>query len=550
MADSRLSQIFKSELKGGKGTIGGLASALGKTTLEKIDPRNILFGGKGVGSVVGQRVFGRGYKGAPERVSKISQELADKPSLDLQPVVNELKILNKSNVVLPLMARDMNIMRQNIVKLVKTQGVKPSTRADAFFLKAGERESAIESQRQRLSAQPQKTEVAPAGLKETGFDIKKILTFLGVGAIVTLITTLPAIFSAIKERISSAIQKTKNFFEDLVDGIKDIGTFISTGFANLIDNIKSGVKLALANVIETATSFLPDFIKEKLNISGTVSSLRESAAVDKSKIQGRTEERARSIEERDAKKQALRSELSAQGITDPRAQANIMAQVQRESGFNPQSENLNYSGEKLFQLYGEGNTLGNKARFKTLEEAKALASQGPEAIGNLIYGGRMGNAADEGFKYRGRGLIQLTGKANYERYGKMIGEDLVNNPDLANDPQIASKLAAVYFKDKQSRGINLSNIESVNKSVGFAGGAEESKRRAQLAEAFFKEPTKGSVMTTASTVIADAKSVQSQSPVIVNAPTTNNVRSGGNQMPAATADAYNRDFNDLLLRTV
>jgi predicted chitinase len=180
----------------------------------------------------------------------------------------------------------------------------------------------------------------------------------------------------------------------------------------------------------------------------------------------------------------MTQELASKGITDPKAVANIMAQIQAESGFKPQSENLNYSGKKLFEMYGAGNKGGNKVRFKNIEEANAVAAKGPEAVGNVIYGGRMGNAEDEGFKYRGRGMIQLTGKSNYKKYGDMIGVDLVKNPDLANDPVIAQKLAAAYFADKQKAGVNLADINAIGKAVGYAGGPAETARRAQLAQGF------------------------------------------------------------------
>ena len=198
----------------------------------------------------------------------------------------------------------------------------------------------------------------------------------------------------------------------------------------------------------------------------------------------------------------LQAQLAAQGITDPKAVANIMAQVQAESGFKPQSENLNYSGKKLFELYGAGNKGGNKVRFKSLAEAESLASKGPEAVGNMIYGGRMGNQGDEGFKYRGRGLIQLTGKANYAKFGKMIGVDLVSNPDLANDPAIAQKLAAAYFAEKQKGGTDLTNINAVGKAVGYAGGAAETAKRAQLAQGFASQLGGGGSVTPTGTSVA------------------------------------------------
>ena len=170
----------------------------------------------------------------------------------------------------------------------------------------------------------------------------------------------------------------------------------------------------------------------------------------------------------------LVKKLTETGITGKREQANILAQIQRESGGVAKSENLNYSAEQLLK------TFPNK--IKSIEEAQQLVQQGPEAIGNKIYGGRMGNAADEGFKYRGRGLIQLTGKDNYAKYGKLLGIDLVNKPDLANDPKIAKDIAVAYFNEAKKRGTNLADIGSVGKAVGYVDiGGKETAQRAQLA---------------------------------------------------------------------
>lgn len=186
------------------------------------------------------------------------------------------------------------------------------------------------------------------------------------------------------------------------------------------------------------------------------------------------------------------NELKKNGITDPTAVANILAQIQAESGFRPRSENLaGYSAQTLFKFYGAGNRNGNKVRFNTIEEAQALKAQGPEAVGNLLYGGRLGNAPNEGFKYRGRGLIQLTGKYNYREYSKKVGVDLVNNPDLANDPAIASRIAVQYFLTKQKSGTDLTNIESVGRAVGYAGGASETQKRAGIANSFKEKLAKG-----------------------------------------------------------
>lgn len=173
--------------------------------------------------------------------------------------------------------------------------------------------------------------------------------------------------------------------------------------------------------------------------------------------------------------QSFIKKLSESGITDTKSQANILAQIQAESGGKAKSESLNYTPERLLKMFPK--------KFKNIEDAKSTVAGGEEAIGNRVYGGRMGNTADEGYKYRGRGLIQLTGKDNYAKFGKMLGIDLVGNPDLANDPDIAQQLAIAYFKEKQKAGVNLSDSRQVSKAVGHVDiGGEESGRRELLAQ--------------------------------------------------------------------
>jgi putative chitinase len=132
-------------------------------------------------------------------------------------------------------------------------------------------------------------------------------------------------------------------------------------------------------------------------------------------------------------------------INTPLRIAHFLSQCGHESGnFKVVNENLNYGAKGLLGLF--------KKYFPT--EAKALEyERKPEKIANLIYGGRMGNgveATGEGYKYRGRGYIQLTGKDNYSAFDKVVAEDIVANPDL-----IATKyplLSAAWYWN--SRKIN------------------------------------------------------------------------------------------------
>jgi putative chitinase len=132
------------------------------------------------------------------------------------------------------------------------------------------------------------------------------------------------------------------------------------------------------------------------------------------------------------------------GITTPLRLAHFLSQCSHESaGFKAVQENLNYSAKGLMDI------------FKKYFPTQTLAEQyqkNPQKIASKVYGGRMGNGVEstgEGYKFRGRGFIQLTGKQNYTNFAKFIGEDTVANPDLvATKYPLAS--AAFFF---QSNGL-------------------------------------------------------------------------------------------------
>lgn len=134
-------------------------------------------------------------------------------------------------------------------------------------------------------------------------------------------------------------------------------------------------------------------------------------------------------------------------INTPLRAAHFLAQIGHESGaLRYVSENLNYSAKALSAIFSK--------YFPTDEEAQQYARQ-PENIANRVYANRMGNgneASGEGWLYRGRGLIQLTGKENYQRFSEAIDQDLVREPALiASDPELAVAVAAWYW---DSRNLN------------------------------------------------------------------------------------------------
>jgi putative chitinase len=121
--------------------------------------------------------------------------------------------------------------------------------------------------------------------------------------------------------------------------------------------------------------------------------------------------------------------------------AHFLAQAGHESGgFKAVNENLNYGAKGLRGIFG---------KYFPTDAKAALYERKPEKIANLVYGGRMGNGAEttgEGYKFRGRGYIQLTGKDNYSAFDKVVEENLIEQPDL-----VATKyplLSAAWFFHK------------------------------------------------------------------------------------------------------
>jgi putative chitinase len=164
------------------------------------------------------------------------------------------------------------------------------------------------------------------------------------------------------------------------------------------------------------------------------------------------------------------------GITTSLRLAHFLAQCGHESGgFRAVSENLNYSAKGLLGIFRKYFTNVNLAM---------QYERKPEKIANRVYSSRMGNgneASGEGYKFRGRGYIQLTGKDNYKAFDATVGEDILANPDLvATKYPLAS--AAFFFKRNNlwaicDRGASMDVVTAVTKRVngGTIGLADRQK---------------------------------------------------------------------------
>ncbi|EAA8475538.1 glycoside hydrolase family 19 protein [Salmonella enterica] len=136
--------------------------------------------------------------------------------------------------------------------------------------------------------------------------------------------------------------------------------------------------------------------------------------------------------------------MSEFGITAPLDQAMFIAQTGHESaGFTVLKESFNYSVEALKKTFGKRLTTYQYEMLGRID-GRQVAHQ-PQ-IANLVYGGRMGNKdAGDGWKYRGRGLLQITGRENYVRCGAALKLDLISTPELLTQEKHAARSAAWFF---------------------------------------------------------------------------------------------------------
>lgn len=245
---------------------------------------------------------------------------------------------------------------------------------------------------------------------------------------------------------------------------------------SLIDGAKSAVSGVMDKVSDAASSAVASVksgaraVADATGVTAVARSIRGAASHAEGKA-------------------AMRKAMAEANITDPNEQAAFMAQMDHESaGFTRLEESVKYSPKRFLEIFGK------RAGISTEEEAKAILSKGPEATGEAMYGGawgakNLGNTqAGDGYKFRGRGYTQLTGRANYAAAGKALGIDLENNPDLAQDPEVAAKISTWYWKNRDglSDAAKRGDVEAVTRRIngGTNGLADRRAKTARyLAEA-------------------------------------------------------------------
>ena len=158
--------------------------------------------------------------------------------------------------------------------------------------------------------------------------------------------------------------------------------------------------------------------------------------------------------------------------------AHFMAQIEHESGLKPIAENLNYSANGLRKTFGK--------YFTDLEAIKYQRK--PEQIANRVYANRMGNgneASGDGWKFRGRGFIQITGKNNYTVLSKDTRIDYLNNPDLLLI-EANAMISALWFWQKNNLNVlaDTNDINLITKKIN--GGFNGIEHRKELLQKYMR----------------------------------------------------------------
>lgn len=559
--------ILRKQRQSGSGLASAAAGAAGASIREAIDIRNILFTkdsllGALFPNVKGFKADGKTprSKTSPSSIMSMGSSSSALSDEKLDIISKNTQISAKNSMTMPAMARDMNVMRQNMVKMVKLSGGKPSTRADMFFMRAAERESAYESRIQE-SKSTSPTNISSgeddkksgggligsmlAALVATFLVFKGIMGIIATSAIFKLFTggiavLMKSIFAVIGSPLVLGIIagflpllytmfKTRDALNAPPDrdDLRDLQLRSNRNAINQGENVKIGGKTA-AQLIEEEQVLYNRAAQNPRML--TESKEKESAArikalesvgffrleVDnpetgKKQLLFRREIREDNIGGLDLPsnftpaapatgaapasttptpissnpsegEKAVRAAASKYGITDATEINALLAQTGHESG-------------NFRQL----TELGSKSYFERYE--------GRADLGNTQPG--------DGYKYRGRGYIQLTGRANYEQFAKFSGLDVINNPDLVATPSVGAEAALWFWKTRVKPNVkDFSDVKSVTRIVngGLNGLADREQRFASLTN-----QSTGSATTLASVGSSSGATLASASPRVSGA---------------------------------
>lgn len=560
----RLAKILEQEYKS-KGVISGAGSAGSKRIKEMFDLRNTFFSGSGIGSVVGRKIFGKGYTATPDSTvaSKISAASPGFSSESIDVLVSikkDTRISAKNSMVLPAMARDMNLMRQNIGRLVKLQGGASATKADMFFKRAGERETAYEAQFNK--------KVEPIGVVKA--ETKKESSNSGI--IAGLLAAIGGIGTMIGKGfngLGSTIRGVSSLLSSILSTITTIA--VSLGITKAISSIATkalgagaaaGAAGAAAKAGSAKTKPLPDG-KTVENAQNSKSNGRGRPTAKASQRYGNIGAGGLSVKEQEKLTEKINRLMKS-----PKAWAKFSAYMTKR-GFAWIVSALAFTGPvgwivaAILAVWTFSDIISLIDEFLREDTSPTNLKEEQSQMANLIYD-RFREAGFDDNQARAAvanavAESSLNPNAHNEKGEDSVGLFQMNRKgglgqgysvEQLKDPETNIALAIDAAK-KSKKFTNASSVEEATEA--FVRDVERPKdkvgaiaKRTQIA-LDMQGTSLGSRVNGISTEVADAGRTLSRGEVIVNSPVNTNVQNNNNvQGGSGVANTFNDQFNELL----
>jgi GH24 family phage-related lysozyme (muramidase) len=589
-----LADLVRKKRESGASATGALFTSLGQKTLAAIDPRK-MFNQKGLLTAMFPSLKAYKPDATRSKVDAASKELSTSTTPLLEEMVMKLdsvdltmRLVAKNTMSMPGMSRDMNIMRQNIVKLVKLQGGKASTRADNFFLRSFERERATEAQ---LQAAKERRETGKASavtsIKE------KVSAIPGLGMLAGLATAIYAVGKNLISMVGSLTEMIgpllKGGLNLLLDFGKGAANLAIKGGATLFDFAK---KIPFGTMIRGLLGFLSSAGGiSLLGVGGAAALLGYLISTDKGVNSGEiptpsTPEElapaATGAPELDATRSSTQSQLEAarQRMRDSsdESERKAAAELDRTSplstsptpvgltGFEKMASDMIRKKEGLpknGKAYkdGNGHSIGYGHFITPLEKERGYIVAGDERIPidqqNIL---NTSITKEQAEKLLAQDLPKYINAAKFP-----LGEAW----NKLNDAQKAALVSSAYntgqggieylVKKGLKDAIMSGNFEAAGKIIkeyGFKTSVIDGQRQtvSGLVERRAEEGSimanktlgKGDQLMAASSAISDSRQQIESQPIVVNAPVNNNVQNNNNVQGGNVADTFNNQFNELL----
>jgi len=583
-----LADLVKRQRQTGASRTGALFTAMGQKTLAAIDPRK-MFNQTGLLTAMFPSLKAYKPDASKSKIDAASKELSGSTTPLLEQMVMKLdavdltmRLVAKNTMAMPGMSRDMNIMRQNVVKLVKLQGGKASTRADSFFLRAFERERATEAELQAAKERRATGKTtAPTALKE------KISGIPILGPIISAITA-PFFFMA---------EKLKKFFDGFMDNIGDFFSMkkASSLFGSILKGLVSGLG-KFGRILLNGARFLGGTgLLPIIGLAALAYGLYKLIDSDKGEGSGETpsastpEERAPAAggaPELDAVRptteQELKSARERLRSSSDASERQAAVELDRSSPLSTSPTPLPITGFEKMAVDMIKKHEGLPKNGKAYKDAHGHSIGYGHFITPLEKERGYIIAGDEKIPIDPNNILNTT--ITPQQAEKLLAHDLPKYINAAkvplgeaweklNDSQKAALVSSAYntgqggiqhlvkkgLKDAIMRG-DFEAAGKIIKEHGFKTAVMDGQRQTvsglvrRRAEegAIVAGQTSGrsDQLIAASSAVSDARQEMSSQPTVVNAPTNNNIQNNSNGQGGSTgkpASAYDRELSQALL---